>query len=345
MGNLNSVTAVVAKHPKAAAKALAKMGKGEDTVLAHLEPWEARLLDKNTDGKTVNRRTGLPMFEDGEGGSSNPGGGHNGDSGPGSGGMGGPSGGSSSVGGSDQSGGYTSDYAGAMGYGFSTPDPTAAGISNFGGIGQPGSGTIGPGGDMSNFAGTPGGLTGSFSGPEAMGVAPAKYDPLSSPVKAAPERPQVRKAVDTWNNTVGKLTSLRQEVGWDPAKNSLAPHNFMDVSPASIAIGALTGMPIGALMGMFGIEDPTAFSADLGYGTESPAGPGTGDGNQAIGAGATGAAGVGAASAATTPSTPGSSYVAPAASLSSVTPVKQTKLRARRGLVGDYAPNFKTSAL
>jgi hypothetical protein len=361
MGNLSSVTAVVAKHPKAAAKALAKMGKGEDTVLAHLEPWEARLLDKRTDGQTTNRRTGLPAFGDGMGGDSNPGGGHNADGNASSGGYGGggssssSSSSSSNTGGSDQAG--VSNYADAMGYGFSKPDPIGpvdttglsySDISNFGGIGQPGAGTIGPGGDMSNFAGTPGGLTASFGGPENMGApAPAKYDPLSSPVKAAPERPQVRKNVDAFNDTVGKLTSFRQEVGYDPAKNALAPHNYMDVSPASIALGALTGMPIGSLMGMLGITDPTAFSLDMGYGTETAAGPGTGDGNQDIGTGPVSGAGgpVLTSPGTTTPATPGSSYVAPSTSLSSITPVKQTKLRARRGLVGDYAPNFKTSAV
>lgn len=350
MGNLNSVTAVVAKHPKAAAKALAKMGKGEDTVLAHLEPWESRLLDRSTDGKETNPKTGLPMFDDGMGGDSNPGGGHNADGNASSGGYGGggssssSSSSSSSPGGSDQAG-VTNDYGGLIGP-VDTTGLSYSDISNFGGIGQPGSGTIGPGGDMSNFAGTPGGLTGSFSGPENMGApAPAKYDPLSSPVKAAPQRPDVRKAVDNWNNTVGKVTALRQEVGWDPAKNALAPHNYFDVSPASIALGALTGMPVGSLMGMFGIEDPTAFSADMGYGTDTPTGPGNSDGGDHP-TGPVNLANAGSAGASTsTPSTPGSSYVAPSTSLSSVTPVGQTKLRARRGLMGDYAPNFRTSAV
>jgi hypothetical protein len=183
-----------------------------------------------------------------------------------------------------------------------------------------------------------------------MGAAPAPaYDPLASPVKEAPQRPDVRKAVDTWNNTVGKITAFRQEVGWDPAKNALAPHNYFDVNPTSIALGALTGLPVGQLMGMFGVEDPFSTSIDMGYGTDTPTGPGTGDGNQDIGTGPTNGAGgrgpVLTNPGTITPSTPGSSYVAPSTSLSSVTPVGQTKLRARRGLTGDYAPNFKTSAV
>lgn len=366
MGNLNSVTAVVAKHPKAAAKALAKMGKGEDTVLAHLEPWEARLLDRSTDGGEINPRTGIPMFGDGMGGSDNPGGGHNADGSASSGGYGGggssssSSTGSSSTGGSDQTG-----VSPGVGFGFSPSEPSYGGligpvdttnlsytdISNFGGIGKPGSGTIGPNGEMDNFAGAPGALTDSFSAPENMGApAPAKYDPLASPVSQAPQRPDVRKAVDAWNNTVGKMTSLRQEVGWDPAKGALAPHNYVDINPTSLALGALTGLPVGQLMSFFDINDPYSTSVDLGYGTDTPAGPGNSDGADAYARSGPGAGGSGSGPVLTnpgtiTPSTPGSSYVAPSTPLSSVTPVGQTKLRARRGFLGDYAPNFKTSAV
>jgi hypothetical protein len=53
------------KHsPKVLAKALAKHGRKGDTVLAHINPQEAKLLDRITDGVSINPITGLPEFAD-----------------------------------------------------------------------------------------------------------------------------------------------------------------------------------------------------------------------------------------------------------------------------------------
>lgn len=380
MADLNTVTSIVAKHPKAAAKALKKLGHGEDTVLAHLEPWEARVLDRITDGQGVNKATGLLAFED-DAGNGNPGGGHNADGGASSGGYGGgDSGGSTSDGGSSNSGGSDQNGVSAPSGGFSfSADPSApsrdygadpsigAGLGPTSAYGSNGeglsigdiSGFAGPGntpsmsdvGGMAGFASPVGSLTSALSQPEDMGhPAPAKpYDPYASPVKAAPERPGVRKDVDTFNNTVGRVTNLRQEVGVNPTTKTLDRHNFMDLSPVSIGLGYLTGLPIGHLMDLADIKDPYSFSADLGYGSGGPAGPGTGDGNQDIGTGPVNPTGTSLSHGDTlkpvTPSTPGSSYIPPTSPLASITPVGQTKLRARRGLMGDYAPNFRTSAV
>ena len=52
------------KKMKPSAKKLAKMGRKGDTILAHLEPWEAKALDKGTDGGSINPKTGLMEFYD-----------------------------------------------------------------------------------------------------------------------------------------------------------------------------------------------------------------------------------------------------------------------------------------
>ena len=360
MAKLDSITAMVAKHPKAAAKALAKLGKGQDTVLAHLEPWEARLLDKATDGGAIHPRTGLPMFEDGDGtGTSGGGGGEGGDNG---------------VGGNDSSSGGAS---GGGGGGGGTAGGGVGGDTSFGGWGSDPS--MGPSGRDDAIGGGVGGDT-SFSnwtddpsmGPNARedqiseragGVDWSQYDmqrtfvdhtpsPRSnlSPVAVAPQRPAVRKAVDAWNNTIGKVTGFRQEVHANPETGLNQARNFLDISPISVLGGMITGLPVGPMMDYADIKDPFGFTVDMGFGTDTPAGPGNSDGADAYARiGASKSVRSGAAPALNNPGTltpvaPGSSYVPPTP-LSSVTPVNQTKLRARRGMAGDYAPNFRTSAV
>lgn len=46
------------------AKLLAQQGRGGDTMLAHITPREAELLNAVTDGGSVNPKTGLPEFYD-----------------------------------------------------------------------------------------------------------------------------------------------------------------------------------------------------------------------------------------------------------------------------------------
>lgn len=54
---------------RAMARAVRDMGRGGDTILAHITPGEARLLDAVTDGGSINPHTGLPEFKFGGGGS------------------------------------------------------------------------------------------------------------------------------------------------------------------------------------------------------------------------------------------------------------------------------------
>ena len=50
------------------ARLLAGKGRGSDTILAHINPEEAMLLDRVTDGGSINPITGLPEFDTGAGG-------------------------------------------------------------------------------------------------------------------------------------------------------------------------------------------------------------------------------------------------------------------------------------
>lgn len=50
--------------PKSTAKRLARLGRHGDTLLAHITPQEARLLDRTTDGGSINPTTGLLEFFD-----------------------------------------------------------------------------------------------------------------------------------------------------------------------------------------------------------------------------------------------------------------------------------------
>lgn len=52
---------------KRKAQKVRKAGTGDDTILAHIEPWEAKLLHDITDGVAIEESTGLPKFEDPDG--------------------------------------------------------------------------------------------------------------------------------------------------------------------------------------------------------------------------------------------------------------------------------------
>jgi hypothetical protein len=132
------------------AAALAEHGRKGDTVLAHLNQHEVKLLNKLTDGATVNPKTGLLEFSEDDGG---------GDSGGGdSGGSDGDSGGDSSS--SDDSSSSSDGYGGSEGTG---GHDSAGGYgdapSDFGGWGEPSDAAgLGAGYDSYDFtADNPGG--------------------------------------------------------------------------------------------------------------------------------------------------------------------------------------------
>ena len=49
-------------HIREMAALLQNMGRGGDTILAHINPEEAMLLDAVTDGGSINPVTGMPEF-------------------------------------------------------------------------------------------------------------------------------------------------------------------------------------------------------------------------------------------------------------------------------------------
>lgn len=138
---------------------LAEAGRYGDDRVTRLIPAEAALLKARGGSGTVNPSTGLLEYGDGMGGSDNPGGGHNGDTGPGS-----PGSGGGGYGGPSSSPGDSYGDRAGVGFGFGAPTDPGRGlsindISNFGGIGVPGAGTIGPRGEMDSFASRPGDLS------------------------------------------------------------------------------------------------------------------------------------------------------------------------------------------
>jgi len=160
---------------------LAEAGRRGDDRVTLLIPEEAALLRARGGAGTRNPVSGLLEFYGDSPGTSGGGGGEGGDNG-----VGGPGNGSAGTGpgqgpgpgdagyGNDY-GGYASDYAGAMGYGFSNvggqfgPNGEGLGISDISGFGMQDQNSIGAGGDMSNFASYAGALTDAA---EEAGYAP-----------------------------------------------------------------------------------------------------------------------------------------------------------------------------
>lgn len=195
---------------RADAARLRKLGTKGDTVLAHINPREAALLDWLPDRRInnpVNPRTGLPTFSDGSGqGTSGGGGGDDGNNGAGSvGGPGGSTSGGGSVGGPGDPG-PGSSYSSGAGYGFSDapaspgfgPNGEGLSIGDVSGFGGPPSATIGPNGEgMDSFASPVGALTsfGIESTYAPLGTWTRRFQELVSP-----SRPHERWGAPTGAN-------------------------------------------------------------------------------------------------------------------------------------------------
>lgn len=204
---------------------LAEAGRRGDDRVTLLIPEEAALLKARGGAGTRNPASGLLEFYGDSPGTSGGGGGEGGDNG-----VGGPGNGSAGTGPGQGPGpgdaGYGGDYGGyssGVGYGFSNYGTPAglsySDISNFGGIGAPGAGSIGPGGDMSNFAGSIGGLT-------AAGIE-AGYAPK-----------------DTWMRVL-------QEYFTPSVKTSpYGRTTGMNLGIMGAAVGKLAGGPMSGLMGI-----------------------------------------------------------------------------------------------
>ena len=115
-------------------------GIGSDTVLAHINPEEARLLKSMGGSGRINPRTGIPMFGDGEGGAGGRGEGGSGSANDG--------GGTGGRGGGDNSGGGQGSGSGAAGGG-QGGGPGGGQGSDSGGTGDLGGG----GGGVSDVGG------------------------------------------------------------------------------------------------------------------------------------------------------------------------------------------------
>jgi hypothetical protein len=259
---------------KEAGERLRALGRGTDTLLAHINPAEARLLDRVTDGGSINPRTGLPEFESGgEGGNGSAGDGN----GSGAGGNGesdgsGPGSSEGTAAGTTPgtSGGY--GMAGAIsGETDGTTDNPGPGIGGYGDMDSPSSYGNTPG--MTAGLGTAGAL--GAIGPGDVGN--GSTDVLGWITSLAPQTPEEGIAM------LGKLALSMA----NPMVGFVAQHGptMADFGGRGIT-GAISGITGQAATG-FG---PTG-GADHGAGPQGSGAAATGNGTAAGAAGAGGGTG------------------------------------------------------
>lgn len=175
------------------ADTLGSMGRGDDSLVAHITPREALMLKAMGGSGTINPYTGLLEFDDGGDGGDGGGGGSAGESGPGAGdGPSGAGGGGGSAGeGAGGASGGPGDGGGGGSAGESGPG-AGEGASGAGGGGG-GEGEGGPSGGESagEGAGTGGGASagdaggdaggGEYAGPALVGLVPAASQAVVAP--------------------------------------------------------------------------------------------------------------------------------------------------------------------
>lgn len=172
-----------------AMKLAQEMGRNGDTLLVHINPAEAELLDKVTDGGSINPITGLPEFSDGAWGDSGDGSSGAGDWG----GSGGPGGGGDGGNWAGNDGGASLDGMGDYGMGaagreWSDDGMESAGMGpgNYGGR-QSSDWNFGPqaGSAFDNFMASPSKFIGDAAVRNAGAIGSLAGFALAGPVGAA----------------------------------------------------------------------------------------------------------------------------------------------------------------
>ena len=230
------------------ARTLGAMGRGNDTLVAHITPREALMLAAMGGSGTTNPYTGMLEFDDG-GGDGGGGDGGGGDSG------GGEGGGADSGGGGEEGGGYGdgSGFADGQSYG---AGPDAA----FGGMADDGFG----GGPTGSFGGGP---PGSFGAPDGLGEGWGDVD-WGAALDAAPEAPSATSMLSSafpGLSAMGRIGSAVMR-GEDPP--DLTEQEGFGL------VNSMIGGPVGMLgMGLTGLAT-AAFGPPTG-----PAGEGLNNAN------------------------------------------------------------------
>ena len=315
---------------RAAAEKLKSMGNDGDTILAHINPREAALLKEHGGSGTINPKTGLLQFGDGEGGSggrgdggsgsANDGGGSN-DRGGGDNSGGGQGSGSGAAGGGGQGDGQGSDRGGTGDLGGG-----GGGVGDKGGeTGSGGQGTGGKGGEggqessksdsnPSDLGGDPGkseSLGSSPAGPSAPSAPESLQNALDSdignlgfgavnPAMAAMMAGMVNAQMNPTNvnnpaaQVAGPATPSQRAEAFDrAAKSTTNPEGptLADIAAAYEAMGATVTSTPGVVGLSVDFADNSSKSNEQGTGTGQGTGSGTSSANG--GAGGTGAGGSG----------------------------------------------------
>lgn len=228
------------KNLKEAAQRLSKMGRGGDTILAHINPEEAELLKELGGSGAVNPHTGLLEFDSDSGGgagmsgSDGPG---TAGSGPGGQGPGGPSGGNDGDNGLGSLGGWSTGGLGLDSFGNVTGPP---------GFDSPGYSTGQGWGMAAGYGNNP---SGDVTGPAGFD-APGFSTSIGNPTNSSPGFGEVNGG---FNGALGGFLS---------GLNTVASFAVPGYAPIGTTISALNGLS--ALSNGFGLTNTGQLGPSFG---------------------------------------------------------------------------------
>lgn len=228
-------------------QSLEGLGRGGDTILAHITKAEAAKLEAESGSGTFHPITGLPEFFGGDGDGDSPGEGESGASG-----ADGPSG----------------EDGGDAGPGGAAPGGGSPGEGESGA-----SGAAGPsGGDSGDVGGGEEADTGGFAAAAAeAGFAPDNVDDFTSFTDDFDIDTLAQAFSDVEDtNAVASFFGFGKDLGVNE-KGQVEAQTTFGFSPASLAIGLAFGLPgtlaVAAAKGLLGFEDPFAFEANFDTGS------------------------------------------------------------------------------
>ena len=268
--NLDRLKQAYALGTPGIAQTLGAMGRGNDSLVAHITPEEAMLLKQRGGAGTINPRTGLLEFYDSDGGGNASDGGNptGGDSG------GGSEGNNDGWGGGDWGGNV--DFGGWEGWGApsapSTPglgfagDDPNSGMANIFGNSAPGLGFAGDNADygMANIIGdsTANITSNADGGNDGYNNAPGNYDgntyvpPVFTepPTTTAPPATTTPSTGGTTPSTGGTTPSTGGTTTGGTTTTPATPGTFQFAAPVS---PAFYGFELNRLMRQYGVPAPT----------------------------------------------------------------------------------------
>ena len=271
-------------------RALARAGRGGDTMLAHISRDEAKLLASHGGAWSINPRTALPEFTQ-NGGSADSGAGNSGAAGAGVGQGGGGGGGGGDAGGKGDTSsaglGGTAVASGPPGTGLAdSSSPAAPAGSNAPASGPPGTGL--PTGGTPFASGIGNDTTVSQNVASEMGLSPDQLATGAQNLSTAVDKSYTSGPFSSLGNFAASLFGIDQNLVNQPFKSYVGGLNTPSygIDPAALAasaIGTGLGVPgmgtlVGGISDMMGnpLERGLTANPQVGYG---PHGSGMAGGN------------------------------------------------------------------